>query len=159
MREIGYRGCLDVGYRHDARDGTYKINDVNPRVGAMFRCFVGGNGMDIVRAMYQDLTGDTVTPTSRVEGRVWCVENNDFYSFLHYRRRGQLSFKAWRDSVRGVAERSYLASDDIGPFVAAMIVDARSLAKRAFSKALRWILRRRPGSVSGYRNGASQGAR
>ena len=40
MKEIGYRGVLDIGYRYDARDGLYKLLDVNPRLGATFRLFV-----------------------------------------------------------------------------------------------------------------------
>ena len=39
-KEIGYRGVLDIGYRYDARDGRYKLLDVNPRLGATFRLFV-----------------------------------------------------------------------------------------------------------------------
>ena len=41
MKELGYRGILDIGYRYDARDGRYKVLDVNPRIGATFRLFVG----------------------------------------------------------------------------------------------------------------------
>src|SRR5262249_32956843 len=33
MKAIGYRGPLDLGYRYDERDGRYKVNDINPRVG------------------------------------------------------------------------------------------------------------------------------
>ena len=37
MTAIGYKGGLDLGYRYDARDGRYKIFDINPRLA---RCFV-----------------------------------------------------------------------------------------------------------------------
>jgi len=40
MKAIGYKGILDIGYRYDARDGKYKLLDVNPRIGATFRLFV-----------------------------------------------------------------------------------------------------------------------
>ena len=40
MKRLGYRGILDIGYRFDARDGRYKVLDVNPRIGATFRLFV-----------------------------------------------------------------------------------------------------------------------
>src|SRR3954451_7402697 len=43
MSAVGYRGPLDLGFRYDARDGQYKLLDVNPRVGATFRLFVGDN--------------------------------------------------------------------------------------------------------------------
>ncbi|HLH30474.1 MAG TPA: carboxylate--amine ligase, partial [Terriglobia bacterium] len=38
---LGYKGILDIGFRYDARDGQYKLLDVNPRLGATFRLFVG----------------------------------------------------------------------------------------------------------------------
>src|SRR6266576_3219412 len=51
MKKLGYKGILDVGYRYDARDGQYKLLDVNPRIGSTFRLFVAENGMDVARAM------------------------------------------------------------------------------------------------------------
>src|SRR5205823_874243 len=40
MKQLGYRGILDIGYRYDARDGQYKVLDINPRIGATFRLFI-----------------------------------------------------------------------------------------------------------------------
>ena len=39
MQAIGYHGILDIGYRRDQRDGSYKVLDVNPRIGCTFRLF------------------------------------------------------------------------------------------------------------------------
>jgi hypothetical protein len=44
------QGILDIGYRYDARDGQYKLLDVNPRLGATFRIVCRHNGMDVTRA-------------------------------------------------------------------------------------------------------------
>jgi len=130
MKAIGYRGPLDVGYRYDARDGLYKINDINPRVGGMFRCFVGANGMDVVRALYQDLTGQAVTPATTVENRKWIVEDCDWISALRYWRDAKLTPRSWRDSLRGIAETSYIASDDPLPVVGAIAYAAMAFLKR-----------------------------
>src|SRR6185312_16906252 len=62
MKAVGYQGILDIGYRYDARDGKYKVLDVNPRIGSTFRLFVGQSGMDVARALYLDLTGQTPVP-------------------------------------------------------------------------------------------------
>jgi len=51
MKSIGYRGPIGLGYPYDARDGKYKVHDINPRIGGMFRVFVGENGMDVARAL------------------------------------------------------------------------------------------------------------
>ena len=116
MRALGYRGILDIGYRYDARDGSYKVLDVNPRVGATFRLFVARNGMDVVRALYLDMTGQPVPEAEPQWGRKWMVEK-DVASALRYRRDGKLTLREWVSSLRGVAELGYFASDDLRPFV------------------------------------------
>jgi D-aspartate ligase len=131
MKNIGYRGPLDLGYRYDARDGRYKINDVNPRLGAMFRVFVGDNGMDVVRALYQDMTAQPVTPARAPQGRRWLVEDVDLISSVRYWRDGKLTLRQWMDSYRGVRELTFLAADDPLPFAGACLMDVR----RALSDA------------------------
>src|SRR2546430_17218802 len=80
MKKIGYRGILDIGYRYDARDGKYKLLDVNPRIGSTFRLFVAENGIDVVQALYLDLTGRPVVPGAAREGRQWFVADQDLVS-------------------------------------------------------------------------------
>ena len=125
MTEIGYKGPLDIGYRHDVRDGRYKVNDVNPRIGAMFRLFTAANGMDVVRAMYQDMTGQVVEPSSNPHGRRWIVEDVDLISALRYWRDGRLTAREWFKSLRGIDERTLLCRGDLRPLVAACLMDAR----------------------------------
>ena len=132
MTAIGYKGPLDIGFRYDARDGRYKVNDVNPRVGAMFRLFVADNGMDVVRAMYQDLTGHAVEPSSNPHGRKWIVEDVDFLSALRYWRDGRLTAKQWFKSLRDVNERTLFCREDPRPLFAACLMDVR----RALSERL-----------------------
>jgi D-aspartate ligase len=116
MKGIGYRGMLDIGYRFDARDGAYKVLDVNPRIGATFRLFVGENGMDVARAAYLDLTGQEVPASAIRPGRRWLVEDSDLISSLTYYRDGKLTPWEWVRSFRGVEEAAYFAIDDPGPF-------------------------------------------
>ena len=116
MRRLGYRGILDIGYRHDARDGRYKVLDVNPRVGATFRLFVGEGGMDVIRALYLDLTGQPIGPSAIQPGRKWLVEDHDLASSWRYRRDRVLSAGQWLRSLRGVRELAWFALDDAEPF-------------------------------------------
>jgi D-aspartate ligase len=116
MRAIGYRGVLDLGYKYDVRNGQYRLLDVNPRVGSTFRLFVDSVGMDVVRALYLDLTGQPVIAGEMVEGRKWIVENFDVISSVTYMRDGRLGFAEWLRSFRDVAEGSWLATDDLAPF-------------------------------------------
>jgi D-aspartate ligase len=131
MQAIGYRGPLDLGYRYDARDGRYKVNDINPRIGAMFRLFVGANGMDVARALYQDMTGQEVEPATTPEGRKWIVEDRDWISALRYLRDGNLTLRGWRESLRGVQELSFFAKDDPWPLVGVAAGFIRTIRKRS----------------------------
>lgn len=116
MKELGYKGILDIGYRYDGRDGQYKVLDVNPRIGATFRLFVDQNGMDVARALYLDLTGQPVLRAATREGRKWIVEDADIASFLRYRKDGKLTFAEWLTSLAGIDEAAYFANDDMRPF-------------------------------------------
>lgn len=115
MAAIGYRGILDIGWRYDARDGAYKLLDPNPRVGSTFRLFVGENGLDVVRALYLDLTGQPVPGTTLKAGRRWIVEDQDLESSLDYFAEGSLSIGEWLGSLPGVEEGAWLAWDDLAP--------------------------------------------
>jgi D-aspartate ligase len=126
MKNIGYRGILDIGYRYDIRDGKYKVLDINPRIGSTFRLFVGENGLDVVRAQYLDLTGQVVPSSELVEGRKWFVEDRDVVSSFRYRHEKSLTFKQWLTSYRGVRESAWFAWDDLPPF---FMMCARSTGK------------------------------
>jgi predicted ATP-grasp superfamily ATP-dependent carboligase len=117
MKKLNYRGILDTGYRLDPRDGRYKVLDVNPRIGGAFRMFVGENGMDAVRALYLDLTGQEVPATIPRENRRWMIEDYDFISSYHYHKEGSLSFVDWLKSFRGLQEAKWFSWRDPVPFV------------------------------------------
>lgn len=115
MKAIGYRGMIDMGYRYDARDGQYKVLDVNPRIGSTFRLFVGRLGVDVARAHYLDMTGQSVPADEMIEGRKW-MDERDLRSSITYVRDGHLSLRQWAASLRGVQELVHAARDDMIPF-------------------------------------------
>jgi D-aspartate ligase len=153
MRALGYRGILDIGYRYDARDGQYKVLDVNPRIGATFRLFVAENGMDVARALYLDLTGQQVPLSPQREGRKWFVEL-DLKSCLDYYREGSLTFRQWLRSLRGIEEAGYFALDDLAPFWRLCLTALSRLTRHAgrWTKD-RFALRLRSSTPNGPTNG------
>ena len=124
---------FDCGYRYDPRDGQYKMLDVNPRVGANFRQCVGHDGLDVVRAMYLDLTGEPVPADIADEGRRWWVENYDLLAGIGLRRAGSLTARRWLASVRRADEPAWYARDDMAPFRTTCIRMAQAGARRALS--------------------------
>jgi D-aspartate ligase len=116
MQGVGYRGCVGIGYRHDRRDGLYKLLDVNARVSSVFRLFAGTNDIDVVRACYLDLTGQEVPPTALQAGRKWMLES-DVGAAMRAVLDGRLSMAEWIRSMRGVQELHWFARDDPAPFL------------------------------------------
>jgi D-aspartate ligase len=131
---IGYSGLLDIDYRYDARDGRYKILDVNPRTGATFRLFAHPDGFDVVRAAYQHLTGAAVKPRPLPDGRRWLVEDIDFLASLEAMRRGAMPAGAWLSSVRGVDETALLSADDPLPAAASLAANGAAGIRRLCSR-------------------------
>ena len=112
---LGYRGVLGCDFHFDPRDGTYKLLDANPRIGANFRLSVDAGGLDIVRTAYLDLTGDAASVGAPRVGRRW-LQDGDFPASWDYVRARELTPGRWLGSLRGVDERAWFARDDVGPF-------------------------------------------
>jgi predicted ATP-grasp superfamily ATP-dependent carboligase len=134
MKEIGYKGILDIGYRFDARDQQYKVLDVNPRIGATFRLFVDRAGWDVARIMYLDMTRQPVPAVEPKEGRKWLVEFADMKSSYRYFLEGGLNVREWARSFKQVEEGAYFAIDDPVPFLLGL--------REAMSTIFRWMLRK-----------------
>jgi predicted ATP-grasp superfamily ATP-dependent carboligase len=118
MQALGYRGAIDLDYKYDEGASEYKLIDVNPRLGATFRLFVDSVGMDVVRALYLDLTGQPVLVGEPQVGRKWLVENFEALCVPTYLRQERQSVSSWLSSYRGLAEACWFAPDDPAPFLA-----------------------------------------
>jgi predicted ATP-grasp superfamily ATP-dependent carboligase len=116
LSRLSYRGIADLDLRLDDRDGQYKLLDFNPRLGAQFRLFTTGTGVDVARAAYLDLTGQPVTAGEMTRDRRFLVENYDPLGAAGYWRAGQLGLTSWAASLRRVDELAWFARDDLRPF-------------------------------------------
>jgi len=114
MKSVGFSGCCGIGYRYDARDGQYKLLDVNARVSGVFRLFASREGVDPVRVAYCDLTGQPVPEASLQPGRKWMLED-DFVSAFRSVRARKLRISRWITSLYGVNELHWFAKDDLRP--------------------------------------------
>jgi D-aspartate ligase len=118
------------------------ILDVNPRLGGAFRIFVDGNGLDVARALYLDLTGEAVPPRSPNDGRRWLHETADLLAFKAYRRFDGLSGRSWVASLRGVQEGALWSWTDPLPLAMSMWqIAEETLAARWARATRRWPAR------------------
>jgi predicted ATP-grasp superfamily ATP-dependent carboligase len=116
-KEIGFRGIADLDWRLDLRDGKYKLVDFNPRVGNQFRLFETEQGIDVVRALYLDLTGRAVPAGTARTGRRLVVEHIDVVARPAY--RGGNGYPAAPPPPPPVStEFAWLSKDDFLPFLA-----------------------------------------
>jgi predicted ATP-grasp superfamily ATP-dependent carboligase len=148
---LGYTGIVDLGFRYDARDGSYRLLDVNPRIGGTFRLFTGLKGVDVVRALYLDATGQTIPDDAAVEGRRWQDEPHDLLAQAVYRRQGTSPWRTWLASSRSVDERAWYAVDDLRPFA----VMWRHVGSRAGRGLSRVVATGRRGAVGEPRGGST----
>jgi len=132
LRELDYRGIVDIGFHYDRRDGLYKLFDVNPRLGSSFRMFVANNGIDVVRAQHLDLTGRPVPASAITDGRKWIDEPGDLATSIRLNRERALGLRSWTSSLKGLDEAAWWARDDPVPFFS-MSVQALPLAIRVLA--------------------------
>ncbi|MFD6111774.1 ATP-grasp domain-containing protein [Streptomyces yangpuensis] len=122
---LGYQGILDLDFRRDER-GVSRLVDFNPRPGAQFRLFTDAAGLDVVQAMYLDLTGQRVPQPSGGAGRVFVAENYALLAAVGGRslprsRRPAADPappKQGPAAERARVEAAWFAADDVRPFLA-----------------------------------------
>jgi D-aspartate ligase len=136
LRTVGYQGIVDLGVRADKVRGGYHLLDVNPRIGATFRLFVGEDGMDVARALYLDLTGQPVPGSRMRTGRRWLAEHRDPAAGLSLIRSRQLTPWTYLRTLRGVSEMAWLDANDLRPGIA-LVRAAAATVTRATPPALR----------------------
>ncbi|MFC1524392.1 hypothetical protein ACFL6N_06335 [Thermodesulfobacteriota bacterium] len=116
IEKSGFTGMASTEYKKDPRDGKFKLIDINPRT-----CMIGelaiASGVDLPFIKYCDLIGHPLEPVKQsITGIKWFGFDWDFYSFLEYRRRGELNLLSWLNSIRGKKVHPYFAADDLQPF-------------------------------------------
>ncbi|MGW4029951.1 carboxylate--amine ligase [Streptomyces sp. NPDC004838] len=164
VSHVGYRGILDLDFRRDRSTGTYQLLDANPRPGAQFRLFTDPGGLDVVRALYLDLTGQPVPRRVVRPGRVFVAENYALLSALasvrdRDRRPAPDRRTPGRDASGAGVETAWFAGDDPLPFLAMAVAWlGRGLAKgmRRIATAVR--SRRPPAPVPPPRQRAPESA-
>lgn len=133
LQAFNYQGFVGIEFKFDARDGTYRLMEINPRT-------VSGNqlcisaGVDFPGIGYQYLTGcdlglHPARPFQR--GVRYVNEEWDLKAYLALRKSGELTLASWLQSIRGAQAKALWASDDPMPFLATM-----SRVARAFLRAV-----------------------
>jgi predicted ATP-grasp superfamily ATP-dependent carboligase len=73
LRTFGYHGLSQVEFKRDARDGRFKLMEINPRLW-QWHGLAAACGVDLPRIAYADLTGgDLPEVAGAVNGKRWAI--------------------------------------------------------------------------------------
>jgi len=122
LTNFSYRGFVGIEFKLDARDGTYRLMEINPRT-------VSGNqlaisaGIDFPWIGYQYLTGSELEISLSAPFRPqvkYVNEEWDVQAYLSLRKSKAITLRDWLGSLRGVQAWAIGAWDDPLPLVAGL---------------------------------------
>lgn len=117
LQRVGWTGFALLQFKHDPRDGHYKLLEINPRTSS-WNLLAAACGVNLPYVAYRDACGlPPAPPPVQREGLRYLYLENDWRAFRDYRRRGELSVWQWLVSMRRVRVAQLLALDDPRPFV------------------------------------------
>jgi D-aspartate ligase len=121
LKTAGYTGIAHVEFAHDARDGAYRVLEVNTRL-PVWAALAANRHLDLPRIAYDDLTGRQVSPLPTFKDDLtWVYLAKDAYVSLQMARRRELGPRAFlREYLRRPKARAVFARDDPWPAVASL---------------------------------------
>lgn len=115
---IGFWGLAYLELKRDADTGEHLI--VEPNIGRPTgrSATAEAGGVELLYAMYCDVLGLPLPAglSQRYVGTKWIYLGRDLRSALYYRRRGELSFRGWVESLRGPKVDAVFSWRDPLPF-------------------------------------------
>jgi D-aspartate ligase len=111
LASLDYTGIAEVEFKHNPRDGGYKLLDVNTRIWTW-----GGlgpaAGVDFSHALWRVACGETVAPQRASRDVAWIHASRDVVAAAHEMLRGRLTPAAWLRSLRRPLTFAAFALDD-----------------------------------------------
>ena len=117
-KSINHYGLGYLEIKKDERSGEYFI--IEPNIGRPTgrSAIAEAGGVELVYTMYCDVLGLPLPPNreQKYGGVKWIYFKHDLQSALHKWRRGQLTVKEWRRSIRGKKTDAVFSWNDLSPF-------------------------------------------
>jgi len=115
LRYVGFRGPCDVEFKYDQRDNTYKIIEINPRIGRWYSLVAKSGKRPLLSSILDLANIDTVLEEKEQKNGVfWFFPIRDI--FIIMKRSTAEKKKALKDYFSKNKAWSIHDSDDIKPF-------------------------------------------
>ena len=111
LTAIRYTGLVEVEYKLDARNGRYKLLDINPRLWT-WATLGARAGIDFPYLLWQMMMGKPVPKRTGSTGARWVRMSTDVPAAIHEMIRGRLSLGSYLHSLRSPIEFALMAADD-----------------------------------------------
>lgn len=111
LSAMRYTGLVEVEYKLDARNGRYKLLDINPRLWT-WSTLGSPAGIDFPYLLWRIMVGKRVRKRTGRVGVRWVRMSTDVPAALHEMIRGRLSLGSYLRSLRSPVEFALMATDD-----------------------------------------------
>src|SRR5467141_3068917 len=111
LAAIRYTGLVEVEYKLDARNGRYKLLDINPRLWT-WSPLGARAGMDFPYLLWQMMQRMPLARQTAPAGVRWVRMSTDVPAALQEMLRGRLNLRSYLRSLRGPLQFALVSADD-----------------------------------------------
>lgn len=120
MSAVNFYGLSNIEFKRDDRDGSYKLMEINPRLG-VWNYSAKASGINLPLAAYNDIVDNQwISQTKPGKELVWINTLLDLYKSLYgFKAMGyndyKISFLEWLKSIKGAKVDAVYNSRDLIP--------------------------------------------
>jgi D-aspartate ligase len=131
LQAIGYYGLVELEYKFDARDGSYKLLDVNGRTWG-YHTLGAGAGVDFPYLLYADQIGESVEPSRGRAGVNWIRLVTDVPTAVVEMFGGRLDWREYVRSLKSFDVEAVFKREDLLPGIMELALIPYLSLKRGF---------------------------
>ena len=129
LKTIDYYGLVEVEFKHDPRDGEYKLLDVNARSWG-FHALGSAAGVDFSYMLYADQVGKPILPSRAKPGVGWLRLLTDVPTAISDILGRQITLGEYLASLRKTRVESVFSRKDPLPSIAEIVLLPYLIAKK-----------------------------
>ena len=132
LRTMDYYGLIEVEYKRDPRDGTYKLLDVNARTWG-YHTLGPAAGLNFPYLLFKDQVGEQIPEQPHAKRGVrWVRLLTDLPTAALEIRRGHLNWRAYLRTLRGVESEAVFSREDPLPGLVELALVPYLFVQRGF---------------------------